>query len=307
MDGSTFWKNFNLGTELQVSGSFIYNSLSIFDKMETFYHEEEIFEFLYNLSVGIERLLKINVILIEHNDDINQESFFESIRNHNHQGLIQRIQKKYTLKKSKPKGRLIQILGNFYNEMRYDRFTNKEPQRYDKEKQILIEFINKYLNIEIKNEFLNVTKNQIQIKKFIGEIVKSIVSEQYGILREEAHRLGIFVYEIRYLSKAYKIFIMEQFDFEFENRIQKEVLIKLINDDNLLLKEFLNEIKPLDFDNYDGNFYIKCILNRLTALNLDGELDVLYEETENLEERIEFLDCLGNEDVSFYFDDEDLN
>ena len=57
----------------------------------------------------------------------------------------------------------------------------------------------------------------------------------------------------------------------------------------------------------DGNFYIKCILNRLTALNLDGELDVLYEETENLEERVEFLDCLGNEDVSFYFDDEDLN
>ena len=64
--------------------------------METFYHEEEIFEFLYNLSVGIERLLKINVILIEHTDDINQEAFFESIRNHNHQGLIQRIQKKYT-------------------------------------------------------------------------------------------------------------------------------------------------------------------------------------------------------------------
>jgi len=45
----------------------------------------------------------------------------------------------------------------------------------------------------------------------------TIYTEQYGILREEAHRLGIFVYEIRYLSKAYKIFIMEQFDFEFEN------------------------------------------------------------------------------------------
>jgi hypothetical protein len=72
MDASTFWKNFNLGTELQVSGNFIYNSLSIFDKMETFYHEEEIFEFLYNLSVGIERLLKINVILIEHSDDIKK-------------------------------------------------------------------------------------------------------------------------------------------------------------------------------------------------------------------------------------------
>ena len=46
MDSSTFWKNFNLGTELQISGSFIYNGLLVFDEMETFYHEEEIFEFL---------------------------------------------------------------------------------------------------------------------------------------------------------------------------------------------------------------------------------------------------------------------
>ena len=50
-----FWKNFRLGTELQVSGSFIYNALYFFDQMECFNNEEEIFEFLYSLSVGIER------------------------------------------------------------------------------------------------------------------------------------------------------------------------------------------------------------------------------------------------------------
>jgi len=70
-----FWKNIRLGTELQISGSFIYNSLSIFDQMETFYYEEECFEFLYNLSVGIERLMKICIILIENDVLINKQLY----------------------------------------------------------------------------------------------------------------------------------------------------------------------------------------------------------------------------------------
>ena len=55
-----FWKNFNLGTELQISGSFIYNALYHLDKMKNFRYEEDCFEFLYNISVGIERLQKNN-------------------------------------------------------------------------------------------------------------------------------------------------------------------------------------------------------------------------------------------------------
>ena len=68
------------------------------------------------------------------------------------------------------------------------------------------------------------------------------------------------------------------------------------------------QFAPKSVVNLDWKVVVNLtVFSRLTALNLDGELDVLYEETENLEERVEFLDCLGNEDVSFYFDDEDLN
>lgn len=307
MDSSTFWKNFNLGTELQVSGSFIYNGLLVFDEMESFYHEEEIFEFLYNISVGIERLLKINVILIEHNNEINQDVFFKSIKNHNHQNLLKSISNKHKLKESKSKNAFIQLLNNFYNELRYDRYTNEDSINNNKEKKSLINFLEKYLKIKISNEFLNVSQNDRTTKQFIGEVMKSIVAEQYEIIRKEASRLNIYTYEIRSNSKAYKIFIMEQFTFDFENRIQKELFIKfLANNNNSSLIAFTKEFKPLEFESYDENYYAKCMFKKLETLNLDGELDVLYENIENLEERIDFLDGIGNDMVRFYSEDDEL-
>lgn len=307
MDSSTFWKNFNLGTELQISGSFIYNGLLVFDEIETFYHEEEIFEFLYNISVGIERLLKINVILIEHTNELDQSAFFESIRNHNHQKLLKSISNKYKLKENKSKNAFIQLLNNFYNELRYDRYTNKDYLNNDKEKKSLINFLEKYLKIKISNDFLSVSKNDRTTKQFIGEVIKSIVVEQYEIIRIEAAKLKIFIYEIRTYSKAYKIFMMGQFTFEFENRVQKELFIKfLANDKNSPLISFTKELEPLEFENYDENYYAKCMFNKLEILHLDGELDVLDENIEKLEERIDLLDDIGNEMVRFYSEEDEL-
>ena len=48
--------------------SFIYNGIYSLDNMESFHNVEECFEFLYNISVGIERLQKILVILVEHDE-----------------------------------------------------------------------------------------------------------------------------------------------------------------------------------------------------------------------------------------------
>ncbi|WP_028298626.1 hypothetical protein [Olivibacter sitiensis] len=66
-----FWKNFRLGTELQISGGLIYNGLCSFDQIEYFYYEHEVFEFLYSLSIGLERLEKIVVILTEHDEEMD--------------------------------------------------------------------------------------------------------------------------------------------------------------------------------------------------------------------------------------------
>ena len=93
MEAADYWKTFNLCRELTISGSFIYNGLKSFDEMESFYHAEEIFEFLYFISVGLERLLKITIILKEDVTDEKQEDLEKSLITHNHLELIKRITK----------------------------------------------------------------------------------------------------------------------------------------------------------------------------------------------------------------------
>lgn len=67
MNRSDFWKNFSLGTELEVSGNFIYNGLKIINTIKNFDYPEEVFELLYNISAGFERMMKITIILLSDN------------------------------------------------------------------------------------------------------------------------------------------------------------------------------------------------------------------------------------------------
>lgn len=69
MSKKLIWKNFNLGIELDMAGNFIYNGLKHLDEMESFYYEDEIFNFLYQIAVGVERLEKISLILLENIND----------------------------------------------------------------------------------------------------------------------------------------------------------------------------------------------------------------------------------------------
>lgn len=108
-----FWKNFRLGTELQVSGSFIYNALYFFDQIEHFRNEYEIFEFLYNVSVGLERLEKIAVVLLEHDTVQNQKDFEASLKPHNHLKLFEKIRKRRTVQLDKVHNKFITLLSDF--------------------------------------------------------------------------------------------------------------------------------------------------------------------------------------------------
>ena len=59
MKAADFWKNFKLGEEISVSGAFIYNGLRRYHEMRKLDFTDEVFEFLYDVSIGLERLLKI--------------------------------------------------------------------------------------------------------------------------------------------------------------------------------------------------------------------------------------------------------
>ena len=95
MERTQFWKNFRLGEEIGVSGAFIYNEMRRFHEMRMLDFSDEVFEVLYNLSVGFERLLKIAVVLIEHKDEVNQDELERSLITHTHLDLMARIKKKF--------------------------------------------------------------------------------------------------------------------------------------------------------------------------------------------------------------------
>ena len=72
---------------------------------------------------------------------------------------------------------------------------------------------------------------------------------------------------------------------------------------------FAKEFEPLEFDCYDENYYAKCMFKKLETLNLDGEMELLDENVENIEERIDFLENIGDDMVRFdseeeFFEDE---
>jgi hypothetical protein len=295
MKRDEFWKNFNLGTELDIAGTFIYNGLKEFDNLETFYYEQDIFEVLYNLSVGIERLEKVVVILIEHAPELNQDIFEESLITHSHIELLSRIIKKRNIKVSSVHNKFLQILTEFYKSMRYDRYILNEAANFNKEKNAFILFLHEEIGLEYKEDMFAVTRNDDRIKKFIGRVVGKIAKTLYQLIRDESHRLNLYTYELRTYSKAAKIFLAEKYDFIDETDLIKELIIFFINtkESNGLYK-FIKGIKPLDFDIALFEDYIKCCQNKLKCQEIMDQVEALYEDVSIKKDRIAMLKAIGS-------------
>lgn len=298
MNKIKFWKNFSLGTELEISGNFIYNGLKTINTIENFHYAEEIFDFFYNISVGIERLEKIAIILIEHNEITNQKEFEEKLKTHNHQELLKRITVKHKSNFGDTHIKFINLLSIFYYKSRYDRYILNDNISYCKKKLMLIEFIQSELKIEIKDNFpFEISKNTKQIKSFLSKIIGKIASELYNIISCEAKSLNIYTYELRTNSKAYNIFINQDYIFDYEEILKKEFIIKLINNSNSNFIKYIKEISPLNFDIQDENDMIKCLLNNYKLCEYFDELDNLYDNIKNKSERFEKLKILGMNDL----------
>ncbi len=301
-----FWKNFNLGTELQISGSFIYNALYHLDKMKNFRYEEDCFEFLYNISVGIERLQKITIILFEHENTTieNQKLFEKSLITHNHVELQNRISKHQEINFGSVHHRFIELIAEFYKSTRYQRFNLDSVNNPSQDKERLI----KFLDTELKFGDLDKTYIKVdeRIKKFIGNIVKKISLPLYSVIKDQAHRIGTFTYELSYESKAFKIFICEEFSFSNERRLQKEILIHLLNlkdDDHLIT--FIKRIKPLGFESYNTKSYINYLLGDFISSSILDEVEQLDEVNKFDKDRLEAVNFI--DDYEYFIEPDEVN
>ncbi|MEJ5996239.1 hypothetical protein WG904_17550 [Pedobacter sp. Du54] len=303
-DPIKFWKNFRLGTELHISGSFIYDALHSFDQIEYFRYEHEVFEFLYNLSVGLERLEKIVVILAEHDEEIDQEEFERTLITHNHLELLARIKKKHNINLGKPHLKLLQFIGDFYRSTRYIRYNLKSVYTKNQDLHGFVNFLKETLHVTEEEGISPMVANDQRVKKFIGKLVGKISAELYELILAETARLNIYTHEILTYSKAYKIFLAKEFTFEKERHLQKEILVLLQSghlDDGMT--RFIRSIEPLPLENYSSAEYIRFLMDIRNNSEIIDEMDTILEDEPMTKERLEQVSLVGRDDL--YFQEED--
>lgn len=287
---------------MQISGTHIFNAIYFLDKLEYLRYEEDIFEFLYNVSLGIERVQKIAIILIEHNENTEQEKFEKNLITHNHLELLRRIKENEKLNLGKVHNKFLNLTSDFYNSYRYQRFNKSSVYHKNFDKYKFLQFIAKELNLEIDKDY-DYIENNIRVKRFIGKCVSKIVCNIYAIIRKRAGEIGTFTYEIRYESKAFKIFMDKQYTFENENNLKREILISLLNE-NGLNDEFIDYIKsiePLNFESYNSSHYIKYFFNNINDFSAINEYEYFIDEKQIPKGRNEDIYGIGE---SLYLESE---
>lgn len=304
-DPNWFWKNFRLGAELRISGSFIYNALFHLDQMETFYYEEECFEFLYCTSIGIERLLKIAVILTEHSSIDNQEDFERTLITHNSSELIKRLQESHQINIGIPHNKFLSLIDKFYKSTRYSRFNLESVYKKPQDQYGLISFVSEYLNIDFSTSIMNPTRITPNIRRFLGKIIGKLTTQIYAILKKEAYRNKTFTYEIPSSSKAFKIFIAKEFHFENERITQREALLHIMRTPfSGSLQSLIDKIPTINLGEFNNNKYIKTLFKYEKDRQVMEEIEYVYEEDKTeISKRLEDLALLGA-DINFDYLDE---
>jgi hypothetical protein len=270
--------------------------------MEHLEHEDEVFEVLYNLSVGLERLLKITVVLVEHDASVDQEAFEKSLITHTHVELLGRVRRAHSLHLSGPHNEFLQMLSTFYKSHRYGRFSTAGMITGAKEKDALHKYIEKRSKIKLSEAGAIVaTANSPQIKQFLGRTVGKIAAELYRIICQEARHRNLYTFELRHGSKAEKIFGWQKYDFADEDVLWKELLLFFVHSQETEgHMGFMKRLTPLEFDPGLAVEYLQCIGSDEKKLENMGELEELYKALDDKSERLEMINALG--DPSVFFD-----
>lgn len=305
-----------MAREVNLAGEFIYAGLEKMNSMKSLDEPTESFFVLYHLAVGIERLQKVLIVLLEEVQYDNIKAFLESIKVHNHRELATRIKTHVNIDFSKEQNAFLNMLADFYENHRYEKY-DFYGYEFDKLNDLSDFLKTNYKNYDacytpIGGYFIN-----DEIKEYIGRIVGRIGQKYYKEIQDVSHRRNIFAYELVVDSPAYKIFMTTdsknsyQKEIEKEENAIKELIIYMMNSkaDNTFFR-FLRDIKPLDIDPGLIENYVTCLCKKKVLTDLIDEIECNYYEMDNfskeeLKERKEMLDAIANDNVCFWLDDED--
>lgn len=312
MDKATWVKNFALGKEIEIAGKFIYDGMLDLGRMVNYVDDENIFCFLYKVSVGIERLQKITYTLLRNPNESEYEAVEKELITHSHTGLHNKIEKLINANLTEHQSAFIQMIGSFYKTYRYDRFnlnTNLTGER-----SIFIEYIQKRLNKTIEIQGVFVTPVDEETKRFLGKTIGHLAKMYYELICKQSRDLNIYTYELNSCSKSMKIFQNDcnrknlRQQFIDEQIAYKELIIFLMNTTQRSgFYNFIKEIPPLDIDIALVQDYLFEITKGDIPQPLIDEIEFLYSEKEedfDIKERIEMLKCIGNPNCHFPDEDE---
>lgn len=302
MNPTQFWQNFKLGEEQEIACNFIYDGLRNLHEMETLSMETEVFPVLYNLSVGLERLFKVAIVLLEFNDKTDIDIFEKSLITHNHLDLLNRIKKSTNINLGDSHIALLNLLSIFYKTHRYNRFSLQSVTNISRDKKALHLFLNKYLQIDITDDMFGVD-NSLRVKKFIGKTVKKITKDIYLIIKESAHAKNLYTDEISSSSsKAAKILCGgDDILFDYEETAMIEVLAFLMKTKESTLMKVIKDIEPLPLDPALDSEYLQFLLKKRTdfSSSIIDEIEDYHADISDFKNRMEIINVIKDPNVSF--------
>lgn len=312
------YKNFNMVVELDIAGEFIYNGIHGINELSFFSNYGPTFTAIYSIAVGIERLQKIVYVLWGMDDFKDKEEFEKSLITHSHTGLRDKInsilrREKLEISFNKRENAFLSLLTTFYKSARYMRFNVEEE--WDKEVQLLKEYIDTYINNE---DLENIDEGKVniffgdypeateRIKEHLGRVVGSISKKYYELVKIGSSRNGTYTYELRNDSKAFKVFLNKHKKNSLTKRqIEEQIALKELliylrcsKKKNAFLK-YIDNIEPLSFDPNSIIGYLKDIISGNISQDLIDKVECMYQELENPFNRIKMLDLFAKENVSY--------
>lgn len=312
MDQRWKYKNFNMVTELDIAGEFIYNGIHEFCRLKYISNEGPTFASLYNMAVGIERLEKIVYVLWTLDDEVDETKFEKKLITHSHTGLRDKIKEvlkihNENIEFSKQENALFELLCGFYNTARYMRFNIDGD--WDKELELIRTFLKSDSNyVKNNTEFFYGSRIEANenVKKLFGRTLKSIAAKYYELVIKGSSKKQTYTYELRADSKASKIFYSQESslikDQYNEYLAVKELLIYLRNSkDKTGFLKYVDEIEPLEFDPTNLITYLNNITRGIIPQELVDEAEYLYEELDKPYDREKLVSLFAEENVMFEF------
>ncbi|EGJ47910.1 hypothetical protein HMPREF0866_00864 [Ruminococcaceae bacterium D16] len=306
-----YFKNFNLGKEIDLAGTFAYNALSILNTTQDVYLNDQIFMFLYNASVSVERMQKCVLFMYGNYNGAGIEQFAETIKIHNHRTLQSKI-KEYTEKKlCEEQNALLILLRDFYVDGRYSNYSIDGAYNY---KSALENFVKQYYDASmVKTHFF--TKDTYiseEAKERIGRTLGKLLCYYYDLIKEKAHEVGLYTYELRDGSPAEKVFLntfpkrsLQAINASERNALAELIVYLITNKASTGYLNYVRGLEPLDLDPHLVPEYLAGIMNRQIPQNLVDEVEAIYEDMphKQVTKRKDSISIIGETHVHFPEDD----